>query len=353
MNLLSREPNKQPLIKRADKCNFCSSDEGHLLSQVDYWDIAFGNLVKCPRCGLAQLDPMPTDEMMDLGCTAFYRMQHTGDNPRAIQRGFLRSFRKGVAFGVKLKLMGIRPFHVLEIGAGDGYFSRGLQFVFPRAQITCLDLVEDLLHHVARQHGFRTIKGSPETIEEGGIGPFDLIIARDIIEHLADPGLALKKLASITKHGGYLHFITPNGVEDYWGHFTHWKLRQKPTELLLNHVNYFEPVSLHKKLQEIGFEPVEWFNYDFKGTRQGYGRVVSHRFSANPSIKRSARQTITESQQLNQSFARITSQTVLKSLLWLPRILILAYCYLKHNPFIKLHADHGIGHEIFCIAKRK
>lgn len=186
--LPSTAPYREPLIERIQPCGLCNSKSGYLISKIDYWDLAEADLVQCHNCYTAQLDPMLTDEVMDLGCTAFYRLQHSNDNPKSIGRGFLRAFRQGVAFATRLWLAGIHPKKILEVGAGDGFFSRGLRYVFPQAQVTCLDLVEEVLDHIHREHEFSTIKGSPENLDvQKYAEQFDLIIARDVIEHLADP----------------------------------------------------------------------------------------------------------------------------------------------------------------------
>ncbi len=343
----------QPQVSRVQNCAFCGANTGHLIAKVDYWNLSTSNLIQCSKCNLAQLDPMLSDEMMDVGCTAFYRLQHRGEDPKSIQRGFLRAFRKGVSFGTRLKLAKINPKRLLEVGAGDGYFSRGIQFVFPELNVTCMDLVDDVLEHIQKHHGFEALKGSPESIDISKAGKFDFIIARDVIEHLASPRKAIETLNALLIPGGYLHFIVPNGNEDYWALFCNWRLKNQSSEMLLNHVNYFDPPGLHQLLVSSNLIPRFWFTYDFKGTRQGFGRTLSDKFTSQKSQARSAQKTIDESPPLETSFKDVSSEKVLKA--WwikMPKFIGMIYCFFKHYPLIKLNANSGIGHEIFCLAKK-
>ena len=296
---------------------------------------------------------MLTDDIMDVGCTAFYRLQHMGEHPKSISRGFARAFRNGVAFGTRLKLAKITPHNLLELGAGDGYFARGIKFVFPEVKITCLDLVDEVLKHIRTHHGFETIKGSPESLNLKAVAKFDFIVARDVIEHLSNASGALTKIKDLLVPGGYLHFVVPNGNEDYWGLFCNWRLYRRSSEMLLNHVNFFDPKGMESKLNQLDLKPVFWFTYDFKGTRQGYGHRISPKLSSGESIKRSAQKTIEDNKSLNVSFETVDSIKVL-ALWWLklPRWCAMLYCFFKHYPFLKLHANRGIGHEIFCIARK-
>lgn len=81
---------------------------------------------------------------------------------------------------------------------------------------------------------------------------FDLICLYDVIEHLPDPVIALRRLRPLLKPDGLLHISTPD-VESLsarlmgplWYHY-------KPTE----HIWYFSPRTLCEALTQAGFEVV-------------------------------------------------------------------------------------------------
>lgn len=77
------------------------------LATADFWDLATTNLVRCTECGHAWLHPSLPPEVVEKGCLALYRMQMAGETDRSRRRGFLRSFRKGAAFGTHLWLRGL------------------------------------------------------------------------------------------------------------------------------------------------------------------------------------------------------------------------------------------------------
>ncbi len=195
-----------PTNVRQDSCGICGSHDSALLAKADYWDLAAVDLVRCRSCGLIQVDPMLTGPDAADGCLALYRHQHEGETDESRRRGLYRAFRHGVAFGANLRLKGITPQRVLEVGSGDGYFLKGLQYVFPGATFVCLDLVKEILEALKSEHHFETIHGALEEVDASKLGQFDLIIARDILEHVSQPGAVLATLATMIGPKGYFFF---------------------------------------------------------------------------------------------------------------------------------------------------
>ncbi len=338
-------------VARKDPCSFCKSRTGKRLARTDYWDLVEANLVEC-ACGLIQIDPMPTNEDFSLGCRALFLYEKKSESLAERRRQLRRSFRKGVALGSDLKNRGFKIRQILEVGAGDGYFCKGIQFVFPDTKITCLDIVTEVLDLVRAHHNYDTIVGSPEILSKEKHGTFDLVVARDILEHVQNPALVLDNISSVLNSKGVIHFITPNGFEDIWRAYAYWKLNQQPSELLINHVNYFTPKALRAELEMRGFSALDWRIFNFKGFRKGKGYKISAKVTAYPSTKRSATETIRSNsilpvvqEELSAVIPPVWSHAALKPF-------VEYYCRYQHDPSPYINADLGIGHEIYGIFQK-
>ena len=256
-------------------------------------------------------------------------------------------------FGNSLQKKGYHPENILEFGPGSGYFSAGLKYIFPECEVTVADIVDDVLQRNREIHGYSTIKGSPEDIHLFEGKKFDLIIARDILEHVTDIGKVAANIASLLKPGGLHHFITPNGRDDVWGHFLNWKFRKKPSELLINHVNYFDGTGLLKCLTEAGFTKDAYYTYQIKYRLRGKGWKNSLKLAGAASTRRSADDVITEGVK-NEGIPRIQKEDVFNSFIFRvkQKWLLVLYCRFKHHWMIHLNPVRNIGHEIYGIFVR-
>jgi 2-polyprenyl-3-methyl-5-hydroxy-6-metoxy-1,4-benzoquinol methylase len=87
-------------------------------------------------------------------------------------------------------------------------------------------------------------------------GLFDVVISRQVLEHISDLqdfGLALN---SLLKPGGYLIIEVPNATQN---------LSNFDYALWEEHVNYFTPLTLSIYLNKMGFELIEEWNSLFSG----------------------------------------------------------------------------------------
>jgi len=82
----------------------------------------------------------------------------------------------------------------------------------------------------------------------------DVLCMGDVIEHMANPKLAVQKAAGLLDCGGILWISTPvfdGSAASYYGH-------NDPMRRVAEHLNYFSGRSLDRTLREAGFEPLEY-----------------------------------------------------------------------------------------------
>ncbi len=108
----------------------------------------------------------------------------------------------------------LHPSRVLEVAAGGGGLASTL--VTDGAAVVANDLLTESLTAALREYrgGERVTVtgGSLFELSADRIGAFDLVIACEVIEHVAHPGDLLARLATLLVPGGRLLVTTPNGA---------------------------------------------------------------------------------------------------------------------------------------------
>ncbi len=108
----------------------------------------------------------------------------------------------------------LRPGRVLEVAAGGGGLASTL--AADGVPVVANDLLADALRAALAEY-----RGGERVTVEGGslfeldprrVGTFDLVIACEVIEHVARPADLLRRLAALLAPGGRLLVTTPNGL---------------------------------------------------------------------------------------------------------------------------------------------
>jgi 2-polyprenyl-3-methyl-5-hydroxy-6-metoxy-1,4-benzoquinol methylase len=99
---------------------------------------------------------------------------------------------------------------VLDIAAAQGNFSLSLAEM--GYDVTWNDLREELIGYVKLKWESGNIQYQPGNFFELNFdGQFDVVLATEVIEHVAHPDEFLAKLAQFLKPNGYIIITTPNG----------------------------------------------------------------------------------------------------------------------------------------------
>jgi 2-polyprenyl-6-hydroxyphenyl methylase/3-demethylubiquinone-9 3-methyltransferase len=103
------------------------------------------------------------------------------------------------------------PATVLDLAAGQGSFTLALAEL--GYVVTWNDLRADLADYVRLKYERGTVHYAPGNAFELGFREcFDVVIAAEVIEHVAHPDQFLANAASMLKPGGHLVLTTPNGA---------------------------------------------------------------------------------------------------------------------------------------------
>lgn len=141
------------------------------------------------------------------------------------------------------------------------------------SEVVGMDLDAEMVKWLADQHAITNIRtGNIEKPAEYPEGPFDLVVAGEIFEHLNNPGAALTALRKVLTGKEELIISVPNAysikgvLRALRGH--EW--------IHPDHVLHHSASTLNTLLRRHDFEPVEWFGYVNGG--EGLGAALVNGF---------------------------------------------------------------------------
>ena len=198
----------------------------------------------CARCGFIQVTNFIRAELLYLD----YNYSFSSWQPRPHADDELELIQRAVA-----------PRSVFEIGAGDGRLLKQLA----DAGVSTVAGVEpnSSAQQEAERQGLRVLPGKfDETIAEAAsdaFGPFELLVARQVLEHVPDLNSFFAAVARILSVEGWLLLELPD---------FEWGLKTGDCSTIWEeHVNYFTEPTLANLLGQFGYEVMALRRYNFSG----------------------------------------------------------------------------------------
>jgi len=239
------------------ECILCGenvSPESDLLFKKNGYPIS-----RCPTCDMVQVVPRPPPEE----CYRPFNNEHEKYLENNYQ--FVKSVAKKGGYptgGTDLKRMkerigeiesifpSVKNGPVIEVGCYAGSFLR-LVIEQWKCKAAGIELDKKYAELAKKQFNLEIIEKKIEEIE-GTENLYTLAVMFEVIEHLIEPLLVLKKLNKMVKMSGVLAISTPNfnseAVEYFGKDFSHFT----PP----NHLNYYSNITLCKIMSQAGFLPV-------------------------------------------------------------------------------------------------
>jgi len=269
---------RQAGFRACSTCCVCGSVGELLYDQLRdrlYGTTGTWNLKRCPSsdCGLAWLDPMPSQEELHRAYKSYYTHTAVPDSlvyrfRQRVKRGyaglaygyrqrvslldrllalpllFLPSLREQAASG----LMYLRAEHtgrLLEIGCGSGTFLDGMQQL--GWNVEGIDTDPQAIENARRNYSLKLRKG---TLAEQRFpsATFDAIVVCHVFEHVPDPRALLSECRRILAPGGTLVITTPNILSMGHRRFQSAWVHLDPPR----HLHIFSPDSLRRMVAESG-----------------------------------------------------------------------------------------------------
>lgn len=224
------------------RCRLCHSEDTRLVLKADDFDV-----MRCSRCGsgLAHFPQQGTDPAHD---EFDDRYEADFDDRKAV-----------LCWELLSGLVETRPGRrLLDVGCGRGAFldvarAHGLD-------TTGLEPSPAAASFAAQRH---PVIATPVAALTPRVGQFDVITLWDVLEHLADPGAALRSLRSLLSPGGFLVILTPmmGSAYDRLAVASHRITGGRARQLVRmcwseDHLTRFQPDGLLSMLVGQGFSPV-------------------------------------------------------------------------------------------------
>jgi 2-polyprenyl-3-methyl-5-hydroxy-6-metoxy-1,4-benzoquinol methylase len=135
---------------------------------------------------------------------------------------------------------------LLDVGSSFGHFLAAADAFYDASGV---ELSPEAVAWSGSHFGVRSAVGSVYDLEKVNNGPFDIVTAWDVVEHLEDPQSALNRCRQALKPGGWLFLSTPDAgsaVARLMGRYWHYL---DPVQ----HINVFSRSNLVRMLEETGF----------------------------------------------------------------------------------------------------
>ncbi|MBY0563983.1 MAG: class I SAM-dependent methyltransferase [Hyphomonadaceae bacterium] len=195
-----------PYVGERVVCNLCGSDEIRLICDVDRrWKRL--RTVACADCGLMRTDPMPTESELDEYYRHLYRLdyQAAGDEPPKYH--LVRSWREARARAAYLASFLTPGARILDFGCGTGEFLK--LAADAGCQVVGIEPSETYAAYARRTHGLDVLCASWRACQLPAQS-FDLIVCREVLEHLRDPVDAIGAIATWLRPGGAAYLAVPD-----------------------------------------------------------------------------------------------------------------------------------------------
>jgi SAM-dependent methyltransferase len=227
MPLASSKP--EPKRSCTMRCPACGAETEHrYLYRKNAFDIA-----RCEQCRLGRT------LVSEFDAAAYYgKAYFSGGCPDgyADYLGAEAILRREFAHTVQF----IRKFHatgkLIEIGCAYGFLLEAAQ---PWFDVSGIELAEDAARH-CRRKGLNVLAGTVDATTLSVLGPADVIVMLDVIEHLPDPGETLAHCRRQLTPGGVI-VLTTGDFDSILARLAgpHWRLMTPP-----QHLWFFNATSL-------------------------------------------------------------------------------------------------------------
>ncbi|MFT5337477.1 MAG: 2-polyprenyl-3-methyl-5-hydroxy-6-metoxy-1,4-benzoquinol methylase [Sphingobacteriales bacterium] len=224
-------------------CPVCSTNKTQFWARstdVEYWTCQGEefNYFECLKCISLFIDPFPKNRLQEIYPANYYSY---GEQKRGAV-ATVKEWLDRKYFNKILKPFQGREINVLDYGGGSGWLLDVVKQSYPNVKITQVVDIDKGAQKIAEGHGHRYFCGEIEDFDSEV--KFDLVLMLNIIEHIASPFTALKKVESFLSPEGLVLIKTPNMdsldarvfKKTYWGGLhcpRHWILFSKKSFVTL------------------------------------------------------------------------------------------------------------------------
>jgi SAM-dependent methyltransferase len=251
-------PKAERQMGRDGSCLMCGSPEWTLVVRSE--DVEYHckpgpfDMVQCDRCGHHYIHPLPDyDEIASIYPNTYYTVNK--NSPLSLEGSKLADKKLAIdARKLRDSLHGHKIKSIVDVGSGEITRLIEIKKAFGNdVEAIALDIqFSDHIVQAAKASGIKLVHGNVETdLNALRDNAHDLIIMRQLLEHLRDPQRAVNGLAKKLAPGGLMIIDTPNvgGLDYHLFKTQHWGGYHIP-----RHFHLFRMDSLRKLIERAGLK---------------------------------------------------------------------------------------------------
>lgn len=222
------------------RCCICGSEESRFLC---HWDQSF-KLYRCNECGLVFTHPTPDDEILSKFYTNLPESREFISNYKQCLPIVVNSAKGYLTLAKKLMdLEGTTK--LLDVAGGSGLYTKAFETLECDSYYIDID-TESTKFASETLKLENVINGNIENLSDYYDIKFDIIFAKQIIEHATNPVSLIKNIHDLLKPGGLLIIDTPNNIE--FERFCHPHIFMSYLKRLMNNNPNFSIFHSFKKI---------------------------------------------------------------------------------------------------------
>lgn len=230
--------------RQLDICPACQ-----MPSLVKFATIRHMPYSRCRTCGFRFANPVPSDKVL----SAFYNSPFYCNYRQLEENQIAQGHHFSISIGIDTMqhlatwLGNDKSLKILDYGCGPGTFVSLLRDKFNFLNVEGLELNRQSVI-IAKRNYDLTIALSPEELQHQ---LYDCVTLLEVIEHLPEPDIFFKQIASLVKPGGCILIATP-AVDNLLGLFFPWYADAPYTAPC--HISLFTKKALMCLLSRFGFD---------------------------------------------------------------------------------------------------
>ncbi len=230
------------------------------------------SIYECEDCGLAYVDPRPTQEALARyynegyfsGEKDFFRgKDYCATRDESIADGLVTGYQEIVSNFV------LREKKILDIGCASGSLLYSLKKHAP-GELVGID-VSDYPISFGRERYNLDLRCTSLENARLPIAHFDLIMLIDVLEHVENLHGFLREMRRLLASGGSIFILTPN-FASYEFAGKRWHCLHQDFE----HLHYFSPESLRKISARAGFRLLKYWTWGLPFKISSYPRIFRY-----------------------------------------------------------------------------